>query len=77
MKVMLDVFALSETACDVVGSLEKFLADREIGNLDGPRRAKKRSKMVEAIMSRPKQCFNLSLDMLMNVSGMKRCTETT
>ena len=68
MKVMLDVFALCETVSSVVGSLEKFLKDRERGNFTST----KKKNIVDGIMARPKKCFNLTLEMLLNLSEMKK-----
>ena len=70
MKVMLDVFSLCETVSSVVGSLEKFLNDRKKGKKSFP--STKKKNIVDGILENPKRCFNLTLDMLLNLSGMSK-----
>ena len=71
MKVLLDVFALCESASDLINAtcLEKFLNNRSRGDLD---KKTKKSKITEAIMAQPKKFFNLSLERLLNLSGLTK-----
>ena len=67
---MLDIFSLCETVSSVVGSLEKFLNDRKKGKKSFP--STKKKNIVDGILENPKRCFNLTLDMLLNLSGMSK-----
>ena len=71
MKVMLDVFALCESASDLVNAtcLEKYQKNRNQGHLDT---SSKKSKIINAIMAQPKKFFNLSMEMLLNLSGLTK-----
>ena len=68
---MLDVFALCESASDLVNAtcFEKFQKNRTKGQLD---KKSKKSKITDAIMAEPKKFFNLSMETLLNLTGSSR-----
>ena len=70
MKVMLDVFSLCESAADLVGStLEIFKNRRSKGHFANKVKV---NKIVDAIMAKPKKFLHLSMEVLLNLSGMSQ-----
>ena len=70
MKVMLDVFSLCESAADLVGStVDVFKKRRSKGHF---KTLAKSNSIVDAIMAQPKKFFNLSMETLLNLSGLNR-----
>ena len=70
MKVSLDVFSLCESAADLVGStLEIFKKRRSKGHFANKVKV---NKIVDAIMAKPKKFLHLSMEVLLNLSGMSQ-----
>lgn len=70
MKVMIDIFALCESAAELVGpSVEIFKNRRSRGNFTNTR---KLNSIVDAIMAKPKKFLNLSMENLLVLSGFKK-----
>ena len=68
MKVTLDAFSLCESAAELVGSsLEVFKKRRSKGHF--ATRGKVNS-IVDAIMAKPKKFLHLSMEILLNLSGL-------
>ena len=70
MKIMLDAFSLCESAADHVGStLDIFKQRRSRGNFV---KASKVNSIVDVIMAKPKKFLNLSMENLLNLSGLSQ-----
>ena len=67
---MLDVLSLVESSNNVGNTMEKFLLARQRGDLE--KSSTKKRKILEEIMTKPKNFFNLSMETLLNLSGLSK-----